>query len=515
MFKTFINSQSLRVLSVLLFLASLVMTVSVAHSAEETITPTLDEQLSQAAEYCAEQKYSRGSALYRQVLQQYSAQLAADHFLKIIQAQVDCDATDAAIDALISFTFIHPNIIEAQVLLAKLLSWHGRLLQAGEVADRILAIDPEHRQARLTKANVASWSGDFHTALPLFKQLLEEEEDFDARLGYTYALLATGSYREAKFSRWWLYAAKVSKRHTTLELNQALIDQAQRNVSWKTEYLNDISESKRLDHILSFNLPFQRAGMTLSLRQQKAEDPWTAAPQDMNGLALEGHWRLDSVWRLSSELAWVTAGSDQTIDELNLLLAATAQIRRWLWDVELSRELYDDSASILASQIIRRDIYSHAQFKLNDWIRLNGELRGTDYSDDNRSYELVFRSRYALALMDPRIEIGYKHHQQGFQRQSGGGYFAPDKTMSHQLTLGFTHYSKNFEGSGEIFYGRQSTSIFAAEQTENIAGLTLDLSYNVMNSFGVNASVEGGNYALGKENGYYYYLASLGISVFF
>ncbi len=489
--------------------------VTAAHSAESSATLIFDEQLNQAAQYCSEQKYLSGSDLYQQLLQQYQAQLSTGRFLGIIQALVDCDAADSALDALELFTIAYPNIIEAKVLLAKLLSWYGRLLQAITVVDQILALEPTHRQARLTKANAASWSGDFHTALPIYARLLDEEEDFDTRLGYTYALLATGSYREAKFSRWWLYAAKVSKRHTTLELNQALIDQARRSVSWKTEYLNDISESKRLEHILSFNLPFERAGMTLGLRQQKAEDPWTTAAQELSGLELGGRWRLNSIWRLSSELAWVEAGAEQKYDELNLQLASYVQIGRWLWEAELSRELYADSASILTNQIIRHDVYSHAQYKANDWVRLNAELRGTDYSDDNESYELVFRSRYSLALMEPRVEIGYKHHQQGFQRQSGGGYFAPDNTMSHQLTLGFSHYSKAFEGSGEIFYGRQSTSIYGAEQTESIAGLTLDLSYNVLNSFSVSGSLEGGNFALGKENGYYYYLASLGISAFF
>lgn len=479
----------------------------------------LNKQLSQAAQYCSTDKRSKGAKRYRRLLQQHENQLSSDAFRSIIQSLIDCDDVDGAIDALADFTAAHPQDIDALVMLGNLYSWYGRLLLAGAVADQILTIDPSQRQARLIKANAASWSGDFATALSEYKTLLSQEEDFDTRLGYTYALLATGSYKEAKLSRWWLYDAKISRRQTTLDVNQALIDQARRNLSWKSEYLNDKTESRRLDHTLTYNVPFERAGMTIGLRHQQAEDSLTASMQELKGVVLGGRWRVDSVWRLSGELAWVEAdaevGTQEAVDEFNLLLESKVQHGRWLWDAELSRELYDDSASILANDITRKDIYSHLQVKLNDWVRLNGELRGTDYSDDNESYELVFKTRYALALMAPRIEIGYKYHQQGFQRQSGGGYFAPDNTNSHQITLGFTRYSKNFEGSGEIFYGRQSTTVTGPEQIENIAGLTLDLSYNVMNTFHVFASLEGGHFALGKENGYYYYLGSLGVSAFF
>ncbi|MBI3772856.1 MAG: hypothetical protein HY272_09180 [Gammaproteobacteria bacterium] len=514
MIRKFFNSHSIGVLSIPLSLAVLFLSASVVRGAETA--SGLEEQLNQAAKYCSIEKYRLGSRLYRQALRQNEANLPADRYLEIAQSLADCDDAEGAIDALETFTSANPKIIEAKVLLANLLSWNGRLLQAVVVADQVLAVEPKNRQARLAKANAASWSGDFYVALPVFEKLLAEEEDFDTRLGYTYALLASGSYREAKYSHWWLYAANVPKRHTTLEVRQALIDQGRRNVSWKTEYLNDRSHSRRFDHILSYNLPFERSGMTLSLRQQKAEDPWTALSQELNGVEVAGRWRMSPAWKLASELAWVKAGThQQTFDELNLLLSSKTQTGRWLWDAELSRELYDDTASILAHHIIRSDIYNHAQYTVNDWIRLNGELRGTDYSDDNKSYELVLRSRYSIALMEPRIEIGYKYYQQDFQRQSGGGYYAPDNTAAHELTLGFTHYSKSFEGSGEIFYGRQSTSIAVTDQTENIAGLTLNLGYNVMNVFSVNASLEGSHSALGKVNGYYYYLASLGISAFF
>ncbi len=515
MIKKIINSQSGQALSTLLILICLILTSNAARGTEAVSVN--EEQINQAAEYCAEKKYNRGSRLYREILEQYESQLSVGRYLEIIQSLVDCNDVNNAIDFLEAYTSANPKYTGAKLLLARQLAWNGRLLQADEVADQILAIDPSHRQARLIKADAASWRGDFYTALPIYEQLLAEEENFDARLGYTYALLATGSYEKAKFSSWWLYAAEASDRHTIIEVNQALLDQARQNVSWKTEYLNDKTESKRLDHILSFNLPFERANMTLSLRQQKAEDPWTATPQELKGLMLAGLWRMNNAVRFLSEVAWVKVGTDQQQenDELNLLLAATLQMRRWFWQLELSRELYDDSASILANHIIRRDIYSFAQYKVNDWIRLDGELRGTDYSDDNESYELVLRARYALKLISPRIELGYKYFQQGFQRQSGGGYFAPDQTDSNQITLGFSNYSKRFQGSGEVFYGRQTTSIASLDQAENIAGLTLDLSYYLMNSLRVNASVEGGHFALGKENGYYYYLASLGLSVFF
>lgn len=57
--------------------------------------------------------------------------------------------------------------------------------------------------------------------------------------------------------------------------------------------------------------------------------------------------------------------------------------------------------------------------------------------------------------------------------------------------------------------------MFDIEQKDKIAGATLSLSYNLNSNLGIKGSIEGGDFALGKPDGYYYYLATLGLSLFF
>lgn len=466
-------------------------------------------EIAQAAAYCQQQAYAQGKRQYRRVLRRF--ELAPARRFELIQALAWCEGQTQAIDALFDLLEQYPGMLEARLFLAKLLAWNGRMLQAQAAAQQVLAQDAGNREARLIQANAASWRGDFSTALPIYEGLLTEEEEFEARLGYSYALLASGNYEQAKYSRWWLYAAEASRAHTVFELNQALINRARRSITAATEYLTDKGDIQRVDRILSLNLPFERSGLTLELRRQSASDPWTQGERLLEGLTLGGHWRRNSAWTLSAALGRVRNDVSETHAELGSLL----QYRRWLWDVTLLRELYDDTAAILDNHILRHEFYNHLQYTVNDWVRLNNELRATRYSDDNQSYEAVLRARYALKLLKPRVELGYMYHQQGFERQSGGGYFAPDKTHSHRLTLGFITSSNGFEGSGEIFYGHQRTAIGGIEGEEEIAGLTLDLRYTVASTLALDLSLEGGDFALSKPEGYYYWLAQLGVSLFF
>jgi hypothetical protein len=475
----------------------------------------LETKIAQAKELCTQGHQAAGAQHYLHILHDSTHPLPPARRLALIEALAWCDHQVAAIGELEQFIQEQSTAIAARLLLAKLLSWNGRLLEAERVAEEILTLTPGQREARLVQANAANWRGDFYSALPIYRELLLEEEEFDTRLSYTYALLATGNYREAKVSRWWLYAFNKSQNHAVFEVNQALLDQSRQNISWQSEYLAEQGGSRRLEQSLSFNFPFNLSGMSVNLRHQQASAPWNIAVEEVDELLLAGHWRQSSAWKVAGHLGWITGGTAQEIGNLNIELGSLLQMKRWLWDLTLSQELFDDSAAILAHNIQRQDLYNQLQYTVNDWVRINGELRNTHYSDDNSSHEGIVHLRYALSLLKPRIEFGYKHYQSGFKRQSDGGYFAPDRNTAQQLTLGFNTSRKNLEASGEIFYGRQTVSMLDIEQKDKIAGATLSLSYNLNSNLGIKGSIEGGDFALGKPDGYYYYLATLGLSLFF
>ncbi len=473
------------------------------------------EEVERAAKLCNQKSFISAAQFYLGISHSKAHQLSSAERLDLIRVLAQCDKPDIAITELEDFIQEQPTFVEAQLLLANQLSWNGRLLEAEAVAENILTLSPDHREARLIQANAANWRGDYFTALPIYRELLLEEEEFEVRLNYTYALLATGDYHEAKISRWWLYAASQLKKNSLFEVNQALFDQARQSVSWKTEYLAEQGGSQRLDHGLSFNFPFNLSGMSLKLRHQRATAPWVDTVEEVDELMLEGRWRQSSAWRVAGQLGWITGGSTQEVGNLNAEISSMLQMQRWLWDIKWSHELFDDSAAILANNIQRQDLYSDLQYMFSDWLRVNGSLQTTHYSDDNHSYEAVFHARYALSLLKPRVEIGYKYFQQGFQRQSGGGYYSPEQNYSQQLTLGFNRSNEKLVTYGEMFYGRQTTVMAGLDARDNVAGLALNLNYNIRNRLSVNAGVEAGHYALSRPNGYYYYMVTSGLSFFF
>lgn len=91
-----------------------------------------------------------------------------------------------------------PANVEARIHLARVLSWVGELAAAVKEADGVLRDSPGNRDAMLVKANALRWRGDVKMAIPLYRKLLEQREDFDARLGLSFALLAGGDIKGAR-----------------------------------------------------------------------------------------------------------------------------------------------------------------------------------------------------------------------------------------------------------------------------------------------------------------------------
>ncbi len=492
-----------------LFFAAVISNASLADGQAYDV----DSEVKKAADLCDKGDYSSGSKIYIKLLYEGLASLLPMERFNLIKVLAECDRPLLAIDELKRLLKSEPQVVEAELLLAKLLSWNGYLLEAEAVAKNILSSSPKHYEARLVWANAANWRGDYASALPLYRGVLSEKENFDARLNYTYALLATADYHEAKISHWWLYAGSKSNKHTVFDVNQALIDQSKESISWKTEYLAEQGDSRRLNQRLSFNVPFNFSNLSVTLRHQQTSAPWVVDVQALDEMKVAGNWRLNSGWKVSGELGRVVA-TTQNESHLNAEIGSLLQMNRWLWNVTLRSELFDSSAAILAKNIQRQYVYSDVQYTFNDWFRMNGDLQATTYSDVNRSYEGSIHFRYALRLLKPRIEIGYKYFEQGFQYQKSD-YYSPDKSSLGQLTLGFNGSSEQVYMSGEFFYGRQKTSMQNFKQLDNVAGLTLNLNYSVSQMLSINGSLEGGDYALGVPNGYYYYMATVGVSLFF
>lgn len=106
--------------------------------------------------------------------------------------------------------------------LAKVLLWSGDLEGAISEADKVLAEQPNERDAVLAKADGLRYKGEADRAIALYKGLLERSEDFDARLGLSYALLDKGDPAQARAQASLLDPAYPYQKQEVEKLNEEL-----------------------------------------------------------------------------------------------------------------------------------------------------------------------------------------------------------------------------------------------------------------------------------------------------
>src|SRR5262245_2323945 len=90
---------------------------------------------------------------------------------------------DTAIDELRSVLEQDPQRTAARIHLARIYSWSGALGEAIGEADEVLRMDPGNPEALLIKADALEWGGYSRRAIPIYREILDRENRFNARLG--------------------------------------------------------------------------------------------------------------------------------------------------------------------------------------------------------------------------------------------------------------------------------------------------------------------------------------------
>lgn len=92
---------------------------------------------------------------------------------------------------------INPDNVRARSQLARVLLWSGNLDGALSEADKALVKKPKDRDALLVKAEGLRYKGETDGAIAIYKKLLANSDDFEARIGLSYAYLEKGDVKQA------------------------------------------------------------------------------------------------------------------------------------------------------------------------------------------------------------------------------------------------------------------------------------------------------------------------------
>ena len=100
---------------------------------------------------------------------------------------------DEAISLLEQILLEEPGHLKARIQLAKCHLWKGNLSVALEESSRALEASPGDKDVLLVRANLFRLMGEIDASISIYRDILENSEDFDARLGLSTAYLAAGN----------------------------------------------------------------------------------------------------------------------------------------------------------------------------------------------------------------------------------------------------------------------------------------------------------------------------------
>lgn len=433
--------------------------------------------------------------------------------LAIIQRLAWVDALQVAIAGLRHLLTADPYNLKARTLLARYLSWTGALQAAEVEADKVLIQAPEDTEALLVKADSLRWRGDAPGALSVYRRMPTTVERFDVRYGYTHALLQTGQYRQAQLSRARLVADSDTQRSDLAELDTLFRRELGEQVRIGGEHYWDTSKNRKYETEIAFELPRRDSRLTATLRKVHALDETRRA--ELRELQLGGVAAVTETIQVFGA-AGLTRIHEPHETNLGVGHAGvSARLSNLTGKLKVWRELYDDTAQIIANQVVIAGGSGQVGYQMTDRVNLAVNYEYKDYSDDNQSSHLKLDGWYAVGLQPLKLRIGYRHESVYFDRQSGSGYFDPSKLHTNQLRLMFAKAGVGYDASIELYYGKQSFERFGRSQADVVGGWYASLRYYPAKNMAAEFLWEGGDSALQAADGFKYQLITARAQFFF
>lgn len=347
-----------------------------------------------------------------------------------------------------------PGDLGARIDLARILSWAGETSAAVEEADRVLAASPGNRDALLVQANALRWGGNPTASIPIYRKLLEEKEEFDARLGLASALLSIGDIKGAREAGERLTPEQPYQEKDLQNFRETQRAATRPDLDIRYSHYSDTPDDNVVNtYTVLSNFWIGNWRLTASYRHTDAEAPRRDARAE--DLSVRGFRQLTERIRIRAGVG-VTQLDDGTISHVPTgQVGAEARVLKGTIGAGVSREALTDIAPIIQNEIKTIDGQVFASQQLTDRLSVYGEAHYRHYSDDNHAVDVQATTSFAVYRGIPTVSIGYRFRFLDFDHQSTGGYFDPQNYVAHQGVLSVSLSLKQFYGSAEGFGGHQ------------------------------------------------------------
>jgi tetratricopeptide (TPR) repeat protein len=398
----------------------------------------------------------------------------------------------------------NPENYQARIHLARVLSWAGRFEESLDEADSILLDSPGNREALLIKANTLRWKGNVKSAIHLYQKLLEEKEDFDVRLGLTYALLSTGNIKDAKESYAILEPGYPYQERELEKLGEAVKRAARPRFDIKYSYYSDSDDNRYNKYWLTYNFLAGKWRTNLNYRYTDAKDNENTS--DSHELFVNTYSKLTESFGAGGGVGIANMGKQGNSHFLTWNLRADTEVLQGKAGAGVSRNSLTGTAELIENGIRVTNIGTYISQNLTDRLSIYASYNYRDYSDHNNSNDIQFVPSYTLHTNNPRITIGYGFRYADFKEQSGGGYFDPQNFISHQAFSSVYFENEKFYAFIKPYIGHQSFKRNNEDNHEWISGGYGSLGFKISKGAVFEVNAEGGSYALESAAGFRYYL---------
>jgi len=420
------------------------------------------------------------------------------------------DRLDEATDILRSILADDPEFMDARIELAKVLSWSDNLREAEVEADAVLKDHPENQEALTIKANVLRWRGDAATSIPFYKKALAQGESVDARIGLTYAYLATGETDKARAESKTLKPVYEYQAKELEKLSAALCEAEASQASIQYSYYRD-SDDNRVNRVgLTYGFHAGILETELAYRWTDAQDPERHEKADQ--LRISAHTRAGD---LTAGAAAGMTFEGWTSAVLEGQVNVEKRMGWWSAGVMLSRDALTDTAQLIQNRIRKTSGTVSLSETASPRITLTENYIYSGYSDNNDSNDLRLGARYAIPFAPLKISAGYQFRYWNFKRQSGSGYFDPNDFVSNLASVSLYAEKMDIYAYLEPFIGYESFTRYGAKSAKGVFGVSGSAGLRMQKCRSLEINFEGGNYAGGSTAGFNYYQIGLNYVVHF
>ena len=464
-------------------------------------------------EFAAKGDYKNAAANYRKVLSDAGPSLATGERIRMATVLSWGGELKAAIRELESILLTDPGNLLARIQLARSLSWAGETAEAILEADKALADSPGNPDALVVKGNAFRFRNDHRSAIPVYESVLAKKENFDARLGLSYACLAGGNITCAKESSRKLAPEYPYQEKERKSLN-AEIDRVTRPtlVAGYSRYSD--SDDNRLDRY-SLSTGFRTGAWRwgIGYLYTDARDPSRNASDQELSLSAESR---PTDWLGVGGTAGVNwTANDNSGSHFVGSVRTDAKVLDGRIGVSVARNVFAETAQLIENGIRFTEIASYVEYPLPYRSTVRASYAFRDYSDDNRSDDWQGSIRHVFDVKKPVVAAGYRIRYLDFRRESGGGYFDPSGYLSHRVELS-VDYEK---GKGYVhlvpFVGYQSYR----RQGDTPEGFFLGgegvIGAHVTDSVALELHGEGSDEASRSASGFSYYQAGVRVKARF